>query len=428
MPASKKNNNMRRKTNKKRKLKPIYRRSRRCGRLRQSGGIKLADKFTDRIGSKTQTNLKSDLIAGETCTIYKNGNSAGIQCKANTGRRQSTAIRAISGEFVGNKFTGHGIFDWINDPYYQRYEGAWVNNKIHGDGIMKWTDGKVFTGRFENDKPIRGNVTYDVEGVLSYKGELHLDESEIGRKIKIGISPEPLWDGIAVIGYNGDIFKGTPHGKGTVFFVDESYEGDINEGTMHGHGKYTDADAGIYEGDFQNNKKYGRGIYTVCYDIDPSEPEPDEIIDGNWENGMLHGIIYEWFKETDKVIKSVYVEGRLIQTKEVNSESDLTEVLEAISYVTNSTIKFRLQEFLDIIRGIDREREIINEAAAIQMGHISKHSSKNPDTGSTPILTPPRRGLMKKQAYALYKYYGMGPKPSPVSSPDVSPRSSPTTP
>lgn len=412
MPAPKKINNMRRKTNKKRKIKTIRHRSRHmiCRRVRQSGGIKLADNFTDQIGSKIQTNLKSDLIPGETCTIYTSGPSAAnIKCQTKT--RENSRSRAISGEFVGNKFTGHGIFDWIDDPYYQRYEGVWVNNKIHGDGIMKWRD-KVFTGMFENDKPIHGKVSY-LAGKIAIKGELQVDAAEIGRMIKIGERPEPLWGSRPVIGYDGDILEGTPHGKGTVFFVDGClYEGDINKGTMH-----------------------GKGIYTTYIDDDG----PDEIIEGNWKIGVLDGTTYEWYKNTDKVLNRVYVNGNLNQTKEVNSNSNHTEMAEAFKYVTNSTIKIRLQEILDIIHGIDRKREIIKEFGEIQKNYRFKYSPKNLDTGSTPILTPPRRvrgqvigtsmvGWMKNkpQADALYEY--MRTKPSPVSSPDVSPRSSPDTP
>jgi hypothetical protein len=282
---------------------------------------------------------------------------------------------------------------------------------------MKWTDDKIFTGRFENDKPIHGKVSY-VAGKIAFKGELQVDAAEIGQKIKIGERSQPLWGGKPVIGYDGYILNGTPHGKGTVFFVDGcSYEGDIIEGTMHGQGKYTDTDDGIYEGGFKDNKKSGRGIYTT-YGIDDEPDEPDEIIDGNWENGMRQ-ITYEWSKDTDKVIKIVYVKGRRNQTKEVNSESHLTEVREALDYVTNSTIKFRLQNFRDIIRETNRHRGIIKEAAEIQ-----NYKSKYP-----PKTTRLVRGTYP--ADALYEYMKTNPPPvsspdvPPVSSPDVSPVSSP---
>jgi len=415
MPASK-INNMRRKTIKKRKIKTKCRRIRNMNRIRTrySGGIKLADKFTDQIDSKIARNLKSELIEGETCTISKSTGAtaaANINCSY-VSKPSRTAIRAISGEFVGKKFTGHGIFDWFNDPYYQRYEGAWANNKIHGDGVMNWTDGKKFTGTFKNDKPINGNVIYcyDITGRKTFKGELQVDAAEIGQKI---MDEPPLWGGKLVIGYNGDILNGTPHSTGTVFFADNTwYEGGINEGTMQGHGKYhddPDGDDNYYEGTFQNNEKEtGQGIYET-YD-DPDEPdEPDEIREEIWKNG--NRTFFEWYKYTNKVVKVIYVDGRLISTTEINPNSDLWELEEATKHLKSPTIKERLLEFMDSRLKQDETLETIRAAAEIQNEYKPSHPR-----GPLPRhVMPASRNLayMNRQSVAINALRNISPRLSP---------------
>jgi hypothetical protein len=434
MAALKKINNMRRKTNKKRKIKSKCRRIRNMNRnrTRQLGGINLADKFTAN-NSQTQS-FKSDLILHEECNIYNDKTGGGIYCTTGKGGKKPR-IRAISGAVDNKKFTGQGIFDWIYDPYYKHYKGDWLKNKIHGTGTMEWIDGTLFTGTFENDKPIHGNVVYGngipgnvvySTGRVAIKGELHVDAAEIGRQIKIGELKIELWDGKPVIGYNGDIKNGTPHGHGTVFFADNTYyEGDINEGTMHGTGRYYDDPydyAIYYEGTFQNNKK--KHVLYQTYD-DPDTPDdPDEISEEIWEeNGDR--TIFEWSKYNDKVFKITYKGNRLISNEEINSYSDLSE-LEKGNKLTNDIIKDRFIAFKE--SHIKRNEELADtiEAAKIQMEYKQKHQSPKPTKSARRTRTRSKNPMnlqnMIAQADALEILM-----PSRVPSPDISPRPSPNT-
>ena len=54
---------------------------------------------------------------------------------------------AAQGEFVANKYNGHGIFTF---PDGSSYEGPFVDSQMHGMGKYVDAQGTVWTGKFYN--------------------------------------------------------------------------------------------------------------------------------------------------------------------------------------------------------------------------------------------------------------------------------------
>ncbi len=72
-------------------------------------------------------------------------------------------------------------------------------------------------------------------------------------------------DGKEVERYEGVMFKGRPHGKGSVTWANGArYEGDFVYGKPHGRGTYAWANGGRYDGGFTDGERAGKGTFRFA--------------------------------------------------------------------------------------------------------------------------------------------------------------------
>lgn len=107
--------------------------------------------------------------------------------------------------------------------------------------------------------------------------------------------------------YNGEFFDGVREGFGNFFCArkNEWYSGMWRQGRRHGHGKIYHANGDLFEGNFKNNKKRGFGIKMM----------KDVIYQGNYSNGLKHGIFVFYRKSTNKTFQILYDFGRVSKVK-----------------------------------------------------------------------------------------------------------------
>ncbi|MCR4780241.1 MAG: protein kinase [Ruminiclostridium sp.] len=212
-----------------------------------------------------------------------------------------------TGELMGGRPHGKGVFVYSEDGGTAVYEGDWVNGIRSGTGEKTWTSDEgstgsiefyLYRGEFANDAEngkgkytwkrksgntevyegevsdgrIDGSGTYTWDIALGnfyfaqYVGEF-TDGHITGRAVK-------NWkgrDGLEVVEdgvFTDNILSGI--GKKTWRYPDgeeDVYEGDFVKGTRTGSGKLTkngpDGKKEVYEGGFKDNKKHGKGTETI---------------------------------------------------------------------------------------------------------------------------------------------------------------------
>ena len=123
---------------------------------------------------------------------------------------------------------------------------------------------------------------------------------------------------------------GKPHGKGKMTWPDdEMYEGYWKNGMMHGTGKYTFyLDRSVYEGDFLHDKKNGKGKQTW---------DDGDIYEGDFKDDDMHGKgkytypngnIYQGDFKHDKRHgkgKQIFTDGRTFNGHFINDEPDCSK-------------------------------------------------------------------------------------------------------
>ncbi len=130
-------------------------------------------------------------------------------------------------------------------PYGTTITGdSWINGELQGEGVETYSNGRVYTGEFENTK---------------YNG--------------VGTDKYP--DGRV---YAGEFTDGHPQGKGKLTNQDGSiYEGDFVDGRPQGKGIYTYPNGEKYEGELKNGGPHGYGISYF--------PDGKQSFAGQWKNG-----------------------------------------------------------------------------------------------------------------------------------------------
>ncbi len=125
------------------------------------------------------------------------------------------------------------------------YEGSFVEGEMEGQGLKRWPDGSTCSGTF------------------------HLGEIE-GHGVQILSSGE-------------------------------KYEGGWLQNRRHGQGELTYANGDVYTGAFRNHKPNGAGVMVLTVGgneayletgpptTDTASPEGSCRLEGNWQNGLLHG-------------------------------------------------------------------------------------------------------------------------------------------
>eukprot|EP00531_Pseudo-nitzschia_arenysensis_P001739 CAMPEP_0116133946 /NCGR_PEP_ID=MMETSP0329-20121206/10385_1 /TAXON_ID=697910 /ORGANISM="Pseudo-nitzschia arenysensis, Strain B593" /LENGTH=535 /DNA_ID=CAMNT_0003628627 /DNA_START=185 /DNA_END=1792 /DNA_ORIENTATION=- len=149
--------------------------------------------------------------------------------------------RYYDGDWHTGHWHGSGI---LRDASGDIYKGQLVNDLREGIGTMQFTDGRIFQGRFSEDEPCNGTMSY-IDGAQ----------------------------------YEGDLHHGNRHGLGVYRFSDGSYyEGKSVMNLFEGFGKMTWSDGGWYEGDWSRGEIHGFG----------KEIRPDGSLrhDGRWIKGV----------------------------------------------------------------------------------------------------------------------------------------------
>lgn len=81
--------------------------------------------------------------------------------------------------------------------------------------------------------------------------------------------------------YYGALYRGVPHGQGTLEWQNLKYEGAFSYGVRDGRGILEWNNRDVYDGEFQNGLKHGRGTMTWYND--------GRWYEGGWANDMRNG-------------------------------------------------------------------------------------------------------------------------------------------
>ncbi|XP_054603565.2 alsin isoform X2 [Nothobranchius furzeri] len=139
------------------------------------------------------------------------------------------------------------------------YEGRWVAGKPHGRGVLKWTDGRVYTGSFNN-------------GLEDGLGEFVAPNKTLNKNDH----------------YQGYWKDGKMHGLGSYRYASgEVYDGCFQDGMRHGHGmlrsgKLNTSSPSVFIGQWLQDKKTGYGVFD---DITKGEKYM-----GMWQDHQRQGI------------------------------------------------------------------------------------------------------------------------------------------
>jgi hypothetical protein len=59
------------------------------------------------------------------------------------------------GEFADDHKHGYGVYEWGKGQWEgERYDGSWDADRRHGHGIYSWPGGDVYSGLWEQDRPV----------------------------------------------------------------------------------------------------------------------------------------------------------------------------------------------------------------------------------------------------------------------------------
>lgn len=224
------------------KKRKVKRNCTRRDKRKQVGGLKFLDDIAPMVLSSQLDAATTPIdIKGTHCNIVKNDLHNGQNVvRINCSEQANRSLEKLTGHFSNETFNGNITLTFENHPRIKSYVGEMSQNKLHGKGIITFTNGTQFDGEFDNDNLIEGKVDY--WGGSAFKGELSVNDlSSRSRGLLSWFSAaaaaaaEPLWDGLHVKSYEGGVQNGTPHGNGTVIFVDgRSYEGEFNDGIAAG--------------------------------------------------------------------------------------------------------------------------------------------------------------------------------------------------
>jgi len=102
--------------------------------------------------------------------------------------------------------------------------------------------------------------------------------------------------------YEGDFVDKKAHGKGVMRWRQgDKYDGDWENGLRHGVGNYISKESGAkYDGQYENDLKHGQGKYTYGN---------GDVYKGEWKAGKRHGTGIYTYKETGGQYSGEWVDG-----------------------------------------------------------------------------------------------------------------------
>jgi hypothetical protein len=200
---------------------------------------------------------------------------------------------------------GEGIFYGLD----YTYTGDFHMGKKQGQGKIIFSDATKFSGRFEDDQAVSGNIIWP--NGCSYHGDVKNFS----------------------LGQNGLFTTNT----GNV------YQGSWGNNKLDGLGKFTwKSPNHIFEGHYKNSKKEGPGVYYFNY--------PNIFFSGLWFHDKPHGP--GEYQDDKKVVIGLWRYGKLLQvfsytTKKTSSNSNLNSNLNEKSGTENKNEKLSVKEIED---------------------------------------------------------------------------------
>ena len=313
---------------------------------------------------------------------YDDGN---LDIKKN-GKRSKYFI----GKFQDNKIQGNGsleVFDDSGENSLYKYVGNFSEGKFSGQGTLTFSDGRTYTGTFNDTKFTSSDGTFETDDIINYT----TNAQEITKNcLKGGCeNDEGIYKG--PLGYYEGEFKNylfnsesaklnttanyTTNNSLTKNFHDPKFEyiGSFVDGKIQGNGKIVFTDKSVYEGKFQDSTILGKGKFTFpngsLFDgyfetIGVSESKPTYTF--KYEDGEINNIVKyvkenpvrrivadfdenedesggETFKQTNlKFLFSESTESKSIEGFDLQTNKPLTKTIKIIlQNKTFSNIKFK---------------------------------------------------------------------------------------
>jgi hypothetical protein len=116
-------------------------------------------------------NWENDSKNGEGKMTYKNGDIYEGEWKQDEKEGEGMMTYETSvyhGEWENDKKNGNGMMIYQHkDGKEEEYDGEWKNDIREGEGQMKYADGKIYKGKWKNDKelyisPLKRNTLLDI--------------------------------------------------------------------------------------------------------------------------------------------------------------------------------------------------------------------------------------------------------------------------
>lgn len=251
--------------------------------------------------------LIGDLFSGEGDFSFLSGETYTGNWKdsvmSGNGTVSFPAVGEYSGEMGDSKRNGTGTFIWASGD---KYEGNWVNDAMSGKGKYYFSNGGLFDGTFENNKPISGTYTREInlssdalDTDISYIKYTFTDSSKhIEFSTKGGLK------------YDGDISALYSTGSAAITYPSgNTYSGELSAGKRQGKGKYTwKASSAYYDGDWETDKMSGQGEYHYSSSTYP-------YLTGTFSDNAPSGTL-TYYKESGNTFETKWSNGTCTNVKE----------------------------------------------------------------------------------------------------------------
>lgn len=216
-------------------------------------------------------------------------------------------IGKYTGEMRGSKRNGKGTFIWLSGD---KYKGRWANDAMSGKGKYSFSNGGVFEGTFNNNEPISGTYTREIdlpedalETEISYlKYTVTATKKHVEFRTKSGLH------------YGGDISALVSTGSATINFPSGNvYIGELSAGKRQGIGKYIWKDSSgdttaYYDGSWEQDSMNGQGDYHYSGSSYP-------YLSGSFRNDLPFGTL-TYYKTRGNTFETEWTDGECTSVKE----------------------------------------------------------------------------------------------------------------
>ncbi len=160
------------------------------------------------------------------------------------------------GDFKDDLFHGHGVYNAPTKFGRIAYEGEFANHKRDGMGVLTTTNARghgTMSGEFKDDVSVKCNGKLCRGRDIIEEGDFENDKLIRGKI---------TWPdgGVSVGTYNKE---GEQDGVGTYVGRGFEYHGEYQNGKLNGVGMLTYPSGAVYDGQFKNDKRNGIGRLTL---------------------------------------------------------------------------------------------------------------------------------------------------------------------